>query len=352
MQKTKTIVTTAVWALLAGTAQAQDCKPFVDLLSADRQSTVLSLNSCEVREAAGWGEYPQTQVWRLQPDALLRWKSALDGHALSADLAGAQLRAQPRYEGLAPGPLLNRISARLVKPAAWRWDAARGEIALSAEPGAAQACNPVGRRMLWPSTPDIAPGARTVARVLNALSASQIIPLPSGCVDAWRVEPAQYAQIDQAGVIRIAPDAPDATPVQVTAHIGAKQVRGDMRVSDPQRFPLVGIWSQVSETPCGTGIARTPVDKIRELKFDGSGNFSVTTTPFESYKDYWGSYTYEASDGAIRFNVVSGNKPPKSLQLVGRATYSAEQLDLQGLSLWQPKDGTAICGLRFALQRR
>lgn len=121
---------------------------------------------------------------------------------------------------------------------------------------------------------------------------------------------------------------------------------------DLQRNPLVGTWRQISETPCGPSTARVPTDPVRELKMDGSGNFSVTITPFEAYKDFWGTYTFDAASGAVQFSVVSGNKVPKGLKLSGRATSTTNELALNDISLWPPKDGVAICGAQFALQHR
>ena len=343
----------SAWLLVALPAQAQACTPFLEVLSPDRQTSVLSLNTCEVSAAQAWAESPSSKVWQLTAAAQQRWAAALQGEPLLLPLMDAQLRTRHLAEGLQSGPLLNRISARLVSPASWRWDARSGELALlELQSAGVNLCRETQPVIFWFGTRDIGQGGQLTAEPKLIYSSSYARALPNSCIDAWRIEPAQFATVDPQGQVQIAEGAPHGAAVTLIALLGPKEVRGALRVMDPQHNPLIGTWRQVSETPCETGVARTPLQPVREFKLDGSGNFAVTITPFEARKDYWGTYTYDAVTGAIRFSVVSGNKVPQDLKLAGRASIVRGKLELIDVSLWPLPGGIAICGMQFSMPQR
>jgi hypothetical protein len=62
--------------------------------------------------------------------------------------------------------------------------------------------------------------------------------------------------------------------------------------------PEHGYWREVS----------TSADSIGELHLHSQG-FAVTFQPFETYKDYWGTYSYDVNRRQIRFEVDGENKP-------------------------------------------
>ena len=342
-----------VWLLIAAPAQAQACTPFLEVLSPDRQTSVLSLTTCEVSAAEPWAESPSSKVWQLTAAAQQRWAAALQSKTLLLPRMDAQLRIRHLAEGLRSGPLLDRISARLVDPASWRWDARRGELALwEANSVGVNSCRVEKPMIFWFGARDIAQGGQLQAQARLVHSPAYVQDLPNSCVDAWRIQPAQYATVDQEGQVRIAEGTPHGTEVMLIALVGPKEMRGEMRVIDLRSNPLVGTWRQISETPCDSATARMPADPVREFKIDGSGNFAVTISPFEAYKDYWGTYTFDPASGAVQFSLVSGNKVPKGIKLSGRATSTADELELNDIALWPSKDGLAICSVKFVLQRR
>ena len=55
---------------------------------------------------------------------------------------------------------------------------------------------------------------------------------------------------------------------------------------------------------------------VGELHFHTKG-FSITYNPFETYKDYWGSYSIDESQAEIRITVDSGNKIPEFPKAIG-----------------------------------
>jgi len=58
-------------------------------------------------------------------------------------------------------------------------------------------------------------------------------------------------------------------------------------------------------------------DAINELVLKDSGKFSFTQMPFETYKDYWGTYSINKKSHTINFKIVGGNNVPKDAKLNG-----------------------------------
>ena len=54
---------------------------------------------------------------------------------------------------------------------------------------------------------------------------------------------------------------------------------------------------------------------INELILKDNGKFSFTQMPFETYKDYWGSYTINKKVHTINFQIKNGNNVPKDTKL-------------------------------------
>ncbi|WP_374600452.1 hypothetical protein [Niveibacterium sp.] len=333
-------------ALLAapGIAGAAACEPFLDVLDAARETVVLSLSRCDVRPAAAWPDPWQASTWRLSARARERWRKALAGDGLHSDLLAARLRARPADPQQLPGPLLLRISARLPAPAAWRWDAERGELAFAPHPSEAQACGGPGGLMIWDHTVDAAPASVVNAKVWRVERPGLMHALPDDCVDRWSVD--LPASVDQHGLIRIPPDTLDGSLVNVRAEVGGREVKGSLRVFDTHRHPLAGRWHQVAELACD-GRERSPGEPVQELIFDAGGEFSVTRQPFEAYKDYLGRYRHDPERGTITFTAEGGNRIPEGLRLQGTAVLQGRTLTLEQVQLWPAPSTDARCGMRF-----
>ncbi len=84
-----------------------------------------------------------------------------------------------------------------------------------------------------------------------------------------------------------------------------------------------GYWKEVSSD-----------DKsIRELHFHTKG-FSVTYSPFESYKDYWGTYTLNEKKDKIRFTVDGGNRRPEFIKATGAFQQQGkDEIRIDGIAL-------------------
>jgi len=148
----------------------------------------------------------------------------------------------------------------------------------------------------------------------------------------WSVSPEVGATIDsRTGELQILPDTPPGTTFTIQADIetGRKVLTAEIHVYTPESNPLVGVWGESQQISCESGQpVEGQAEPIRELVFNGAGDFTVTWTPFEIYHDYWGTYTLDVEQGTLAMAVESGNYVPEGLDLEG--TFS---IDPQG-QLW------------------
>ncbi len=82
---------------------------------------------------------------------------------------------------------------------------------------------------------------------------------------------------------------------------------------------LVGRWREEAQIACGTGadVPVAPSSRIGEIAFRADGSFSVTWMPFESYKDYWGTFEADNLAGRLSLFVQYGNYVPSELDTEG-----------------------------------
>jgi len=153
-------------------------------------------------------------------------------------------------------------------------------------------------------------------------------PLPSACLknlklsvpDAGVFEQNRYGNYD----LVILDTAPLGERISLSATYRGQSIRASFTVFDPERSPLVGYWRQ-EEGSCPEETL------IRELVFAADGTFSVTWEPFESYKDYWGTYEYDIESGQLDLNVKTGNRPPKDVKS-GTVLLQDDELTLETAS--------------------
>jgi hypothetical protein len=115
---------------------------------------------------------------------------------------------------------------------------------------------------------------------------------------------------------------------------------------------LVGRWRESAWTYCTPPVAITQEQtdpNIEELEFRRDGTFTVTWTPFESYRDYWGTWTHDAASGALALTIDRGNYVPADFAGTGTATLEGGRLVLHGIRLGSrlAKNRPAICELTF-----
>jgi len=102
---------------------------------------------------------------------------------------------------------------------------------------------------------------------------------------------------------------------------------------------FVGMWHQ-GESDCAGA------EPVRELIFTANGHYSVTWLPFETYKDYWGAWRYDARTRVLTLTVDGGNRIPTDAVLSGEVSADAHQLTLGVISLGSPREG-ARCMTAF-----
>ena len=146
-------------------------------------------------------------------------------------------------------------------------------------------------------------------------------PLPTACLREVEISPAGAATLGPgAETLTLAADATPGSLITVTARYGQETGRMELRVVGRDEVVLTGTWRQ-ERVKCDPGLE--PGEPIRELKFTGDGRFNVTWQPFESYVDYWGPMTFDATTGAIVLTPEGGNFTPPLLDVEGTARLDA-----------------------------
>ncbi len=83
--------------------------------------------------------------------------------------------------------------------------------------------------------------------------------------------------------------------------------------------PIVGTWEEYTSVSCDNEIIDSK-NKFQELVFEPNNKFTFTWTPFETYIDYWGSYSYDANSGELKMKITGGNFVPVDADLEGKVT--------------------------------
>ncbi|HEX8904363.1 MAG TPA: hypothetical protein VF771_05945, partial [Longimicrobiaceae bacterium] len=137
----------------------------------------------------------------------------------------------------------------------------------------------------------------------------------------------------------------------VRAVMGGDTAGQAVVVVDPRLDALAGAWQQARPARC-TPAADSAMETVGDLTFKRDGEFSVTFVPFETYRDYWGRYTYEPATGALGLRVERGNKVPAGMDLDGTARVAGNQLTLEGFWLGDPRQqrGGRACTYVFKRQ--
>lgn len=150
--------------------------------------------------------------------------------------------------------------------------------------------------------------------------------LPLRCTGGWSVTGPAALSADRSS-IAIAPDAEPGAIVTVSYTHLDKPVIARLRVVAKDEIVLTGRYTERSLEGC------TAHQPVRELEFRPENRFSVTFTPFETYQDYWGTYSFDPATKAIRLKVEGGNFVPPGLDLEGEAELTEGRLRLKGMFL-------------------
>lgn len=163
--------------------------------------------------------------------------------------------------------------------------------------------------------------------------------VPVKCTSDWSVTGPATLSADRTSVT-IAPDASVGSIVTVGFRHAGKPVEARFRVVAKDEIVLTGRRSQQSLEGC------TAHEPVRELEFQPENRFSVTFLPFETYRDYWGTYSFDPATKRIRLTVEGGNFVPPNLDLEGKAELAGGRLRLKDLFLGS-RDGTPQSGCTY-----
>ncbi|HET7463564.1 MAG TPA: hypothetical protein VFJ82_20085 [Longimicrobium sp.] len=221
----------------------------------------------------------------------------------------------------------------------------------AAQPAAAQrGCRlPAGQFFSLGTTPlEIAPGeTRQLSAGGSVGPYAPMEPLPRGCGVRYTLDPRAPARIDARGRLAVSAGAPVGAEFRVRAVMGRDTAVREVHVVDPHLASVTGTWGQAEAARCTP--AAGALEPVRELTLRRDGRFSVTFTPFETYNDYWGRYTWNAATGALSMRVEGGNRVPAGIDLDGTARVEDRRLLLDGLWLGQPEPSPArACRYTFS----
>lgn len=138
---------------------------------------------------------------------------------------------------------------------------------------------------------------------------------PNACV-TWHIETPDVAIFNEtSGALEVKSDAKNLATIKIHAKLlgSEKEYSGVLVVYRPEINPLIGKWHELAQLPCNdkTGGKIITVKKgIQEFEVDPTGSFSVTWNPFESYRDYWGTYQFDLKKRTVEFMIKDGNYKP------------------------------------------
>ncbi|HEY5722027.1 MAG TPA: hypothetical protein VIT45_06875 [Allosphingosinicella sp.] len=167
---------------------------------------------------------------------------------------------------------------------------------------------------------------------------------PLDCTSDWQVSDPALARIsDDRKSLTIAADARPGAELVISYLGGGKPVRRSVRIVGKDEKVLTGIRRQRTLESCDLA------SKVGEIEFTENGKFSVTFQPFETYRDYWGSYEFDPATGAVAMKAEGGNYQPPGLDLEGMARFAEDgalvledvYLGLQGGMLPPPQVATS-----------
>lgn len=168
-------------------------------------------------------------------------------------------------------------------------------------------------------TPTLARQGTTIALWPKQARGPAFPAEPLDCTSDWQVsDPALGRISDDLRTLEIAADARPGAELVISYLGGGKPVRRSVRIVAKDEKVLTGIRTQRKMETCSL-----PAN-VGEIEFTENGHFSVTFSPFETYRDYWGTYRFDPATGAVAMAVEGGNYEPPGLDLDGKASFAED----------------------------
>jgi hypothetical protein len=203
------------------------------------------------------------------------------------------------------------------------------------------ACTPPGWRFAFVGTDTTVYRQGAVVRVTPMVDRQPAgtVEIPIRCTSGWSVTGPARLSPDRT-TVTINADAPVGEIVAVSFRHTGTPVTKHLRIVAKDEIVLTGRYTQRSLEGCWSH------EPVRELEFQPENRFSVTFLPFESYRDYWGSYSFDAATKQLRMKVEGGNFVPPHLDLEGDAELVEGRLRLTDIYLGS-RDGPPQSGCTY-----
>jgi hypothetical protein len=206
-------------------------------------------------------------------------------------------------------------------------------LAAALAPASCAPPSEVGGYIFWLEPPAVLPGASIVLTPWFTSRPGMVEPVSPACLEGVAIT--GPATLGPGGrTILIDADAAPGAAIQVQGRVGEASLSGRMLVYLEEALPLVGRWAQP-----GAACSASGAEPVRELIFHPDGTFSLTWTPFEIYKDYWGAYAFE--DGRLQLSPEDGNHIPADAAFAGTAELVGGALRLSPGLFGSPRQGIA-----------
>jgi len=189
-------------------------------------------------------------------------------------------------------------------------------------------------------------GADLTIRILEPPGPFGSRPIPRELLTGWKAVPDGEVSLSHDGAtLSVLPSATPGATVEISASFcGRREISRTLRIVGKDEPVLTGLWREQGKQCEG----ETPGDIVRELEFRDTGYFSVTYTPFEAYRDFWGQFAFNPSDGQLTMTITGGNKVPSQARLSGKATLRPDgALVLEQVFLSEPRTVGGVCTYTF-----
>jgi hypothetical protein len=195
-----------------------------------------------------------------------------------------------------------------------------------------------GGFLFWMEPPALPPGASLILKPWFTTQPGVMVPVPAACLEDVVLSGPATLEAD-GRTVTINADAGPGAAVQVQGKVGEAGLSGRILVYLEEAQPLVGRWAQPAEACANEG-----AEPVRELIFHPDNTFSLTWTPFEIYRDYWGTYTFE--EGVLTLLPDGGNHIPADAAFSGKVELGSGTLQLPPALFGTPARGAA-CAAPF-----
>lgn len=177
-------------------------------------------------------------------------------------------------------------------------------------------CNALepGYRDIVPSQRIVRPGDTIGFQVGAQTGAFGFKEFPKDCLSGWQAAPSALGSFDaKTARLNISDTAPAGSQITVSVMFFDEAIKRTIRITGRDEVVLTGRRSQKEGPDC------PGATHVGEIDFKDDGRFGVTFQPFESYVDYWGTYSFDSATGALTMKTDGGNFVPAGLDLDGKA---------------------------------